>query len=218
MAKIKKTDAEWKQELTAEQFKVARQHGTEPAFTGIYWDNKDEGMYRCACCDTPLFDSQHKYDSGSGWPSYWQPVDEANVETQGRPQSVHEAHRGALQKMRRAPGPYIRRRAAADGAALLHQFGVAQVRQALTFRAHFINIRLCVAPKTGWMRVAWCGQGFPPWQAARRSRRPSWGQPVGTGRFWPHGGVARHLLGMTQLHSSRLATEPDSPRRTCGYL
>ncbi len=81
MAKIKKTDAEWKQELTAEQFKVARQHGTEPAFTGIYWDNKDEGMYRCACCDTPLFDSQHKYDSGSGWPSYWQPVDEANVET-----------------------------------------------------------------------------------------------------------------------------------------
>jgi peptide-methionine (R)-S-oxide reductase len=81
MEKIVKSDEEWKKELTPEQFKVARKHGTEPAFTGIYWDNKDEGVYRCVCCDTPVFDSEHKYDSGSGWPSYWQPTDAQNVET-----------------------------------------------------------------------------------------------------------------------------------------
>jgi peptide-methionine (R)-S-oxide reductase len=81
MDKIKKSDEEWRKELTPEQFAVARKHGTEPAFTGVYWDAKDDGVYRCICCDTPLFDSQHKYDSGSGWPSYWQPADAANVET-----------------------------------------------------------------------------------------------------------------------------------------
>jgi peptide-methionine (R)-S-oxide reductase len=81
MDKLKKTDEEWRKELTPEQFQVARKHGTEPAFTGVYWDQKDDGMYRCVCCDTPLFDSKHKYDSGSGWPSYWQPADAGSVET-----------------------------------------------------------------------------------------------------------------------------------------
>jgi peptide-methionine (R)-S-oxide reductase len=81
MEKLKKSDEEWRKELTPEQFAVARKHGTEPAFTGVYWDAKDDGVYRCVCCDAPLFDSQHKYDSGSGWPSYWQPADAANVET-----------------------------------------------------------------------------------------------------------------------------------------
>jgi peptide-methionine (R)-S-oxide reductase len=71
---IKKTDAEWRAELTPEQFKICRQSGTEPAFTGEYWNNHAEGIYNCACCNTPLFSSSSKYDSHSGWPSYWQPV------------------------------------------------------------------------------------------------------------------------------------------------
>jgi peptide-methionine (R)-S-oxide reductase len=81
MEKVKKSDDEWRAELTPEQFQVARKHGTEPAFTGPYWDLKDDGVYRCICCGTPLFDSQHKFDSGSGWPSYWQPAAAEAVET-----------------------------------------------------------------------------------------------------------------------------------------
>jgi peptide-methionine (R)-S-oxide reductase len=76
-----KTDAEWKAELTAEQYQVLRKEGTERAFTGRFWNSKTAGMYRCAGCDADLFRSDHKFDSGSGWPSYWQPVVEAAVET-----------------------------------------------------------------------------------------------------------------------------------------
>jgi peptide-methionine (R)-S-oxide reductase len=79
--KVVKPDSEWKKELTPEQFEVARKHGTERAFTGEYWDTKDQGVYRCVCCGTELFSSEHKFDSGSGWPSYWQPVGSGNVET-----------------------------------------------------------------------------------------------------------------------------------------
>tara|TARA_R100000750_G_scaffold14332_2_gene9419 strand:- start:219 stop:659 length:441 start_codon:yes stop_codon:yes gene_type:complete len=78
--KVHKTDEEWKNQLTAEQYNVARQEGTERAFTGKYWDNKEEGIYTCVCCGTPLFDSRTKYDSGTGWPSYYQPINENNVE------------------------------------------------------------------------------------------------------------------------------------------
>lgn len=79
--KIKKTDAEWRKELTPEQFLVARQKGTEQAFSGAYWNNHERGVYRCACCGTELFDSGHKFDSGSGWPSFWQPLKDENVAT-----------------------------------------------------------------------------------------------------------------------------------------
>jgi peptide-methionine (R)-S-oxide reductase len=72
--KIKKTDAEWQEQLTPEQFRVARKKGTERAFTGEYWNSKEEGLYRCVCCDAPLFDSDTKFDSGTGWPSFFQPV------------------------------------------------------------------------------------------------------------------------------------------------
>ena len=72
--KIEKTDADWRAELTPEQYKICRQCGTEPAFTGEYWDNHEAGTYLCACCGNPLFSSATKYDSRSGWPSYWQPV------------------------------------------------------------------------------------------------------------------------------------------------
>jgi peptide-methionine (R)-S-oxide reductase len=75
------TDADYRERLTAEQYQVTRQQGTEPAFSGIYWDTKDEGVYRCICCDTPLFASTTKFDSGTGWPSFWAPVSEDAVRT-----------------------------------------------------------------------------------------------------------------------------------------
>jgi len=80
--KVRKTDEEWRRELTPEQYRVAREKGTERAFTGEYWDNKEEGVYRCIGCGTPLFDSGTKFDSGTGWPSFYEPVDEHNVETE----------------------------------------------------------------------------------------------------------------------------------------
>ena len=78
--KIKKTDSEWRQQLTAEEFHVARDKGTERAFTGRYWELKDKGMYRCVCCGEPLFSSDTKFDSGTGWPSFYAPVDKKKVE------------------------------------------------------------------------------------------------------------------------------------------
>ena len=68
------TEEQWRQKLTPEQFHVARQGGTERAFTGKYYDTKTAGIYNCICCDTPLFESSTKYDSGSGWPSFFQPI------------------------------------------------------------------------------------------------------------------------------------------------
>ncbi len=78
--KIRKSDAEWKQQLSREQFHVTRRKGTERAFTGKYHDAKAPGTYTCICCGAPLFDSAHKFDSGTGWPSYWQPIDAVAVE------------------------------------------------------------------------------------------------------------------------------------------
>jgi peptide-methionine (R)-S-oxide reductase len=80
--RISKTEEEWRRELTPEQYRVTREHGTERAFTGEYWDTKDEGVYRCVGCGTPLFGSETKYDSGTGWPSFYAPLDERNVETE----------------------------------------------------------------------------------------------------------------------------------------
>jgi peptide-methionine (R)-S-oxide reductase len=79
--KIVKTEAEWKAQLTDEQFLVARKKGTERAFTGATWDNKEPGVYRCVCCGQPLFDAATKYDSGTGWPSFSQPIDAESVAT-----------------------------------------------------------------------------------------------------------------------------------------
>ncbi len=75
MAKsVKKSDREWREQLTPEQFRVTRKKGTERAFTGEYWDHKAPGVYRCICCDEPLFDASTKYDSGTGWPSFYAPL------------------------------------------------------------------------------------------------------------------------------------------------
>ena len=78
--KTQKSEQEWRQQLSDEQYKVARCGGTEPAFTGEYWDYHDPGTYRCVCCGEPLFDAETKFESGSGWPSFYQPVDKESVE------------------------------------------------------------------------------------------------------------------------------------------
>jgi peptide-methionine (R)-S-oxide reductase len=80
--KIEKTDAEWERELSPEEFAVARKKGTERAFTGRYWNNHEAGMYRCVCCGTALFESDEKFDSGTGWPSFTAPAAEENVHTE----------------------------------------------------------------------------------------------------------------------------------------
>jgi peptide-methionine (R)-S-oxide reductase len=83
--KVHKTDAEWRRQLTPERYRILREKGTEPAFTGTYYDTKDRGVYRCAACGTPLFTSAEKYDSGSGWPSFYDAVDRGNV-------ALHDDH------------------------------------------------------------------------------------------------------------------------------
>ena len=78
--KVELSEAEWRAKLSEEQFRIARQKGTERAFTGAYWNSKDDGVYECVCCGQPLFDAKTKYDSGTGWPSFWKPIDGDAVE------------------------------------------------------------------------------------------------------------------------------------------
>ena len=112
------TDDELRSRLSEEQYRVTQQQGTERAFTGAYVDNKATGTYRCVCCDAELFSSANKYDSGSGWPSFWLPLAGDAVKT--RLDSSH----GML---RRASRALVRGRPPAHGAALLYQLGIARL-------------------------------------------------------------------------------------------
>jgi methionine-R-sulfoxide reductase len=78
--KVVKTDAEWKKQLTPDQYQIARGKGTEPAFCGVFYDNHKDGIYHCVCCNLPLFKSDTKFDSGTGWPSFWAPIAKENVQ------------------------------------------------------------------------------------------------------------------------------------------
>ena len=82
MEKVEKSDADWREALSPEQYEVLRNKGTEPAFTGAYWDEKGEGIYRCAGWGQELFSSDTKFESGTGWPSFWEPIAEENVLTE----------------------------------------------------------------------------------------------------------------------------------------
>ena len=124
--RVTKTEEEWKKELTPEQFDVLRKHGTERAGTSRSIQKKRAGTYACAGCDLPLFSSETKFDSGTGWPSFWKPIDNA-VATTTDTQLVHDAHRSSLPAMRRPSRPRLRRRAEADGPALLHERRGAEV-------------------------------------------------------------------------------------------
>ncbi len=79
--KVIKSDADWRKQLNAEQYHITREKGTERAFAGALWNNHEQGIYQCVCCDNDLFSSEHKFESGTGWPSFWQPIAPENVTT-----------------------------------------------------------------------------------------------------------------------------------------
>ena len=125
-ARVSKSDEEWRHCLTPEQYQVLRRHGTEHAFTGEYHDSKEAGTYKCAGCGAPLFASSTKFDSGTGWPSFWEPIDAAAVGTKTDRSFFMTPDRGAVRGLRRASRARLRRRPRAHRAPILHQLGGAQ--------------------------------------------------------------------------------------------
>ena len=124
---VEKSTTEWRELLTPDQFRVLREHGTERAGTSPLNYEKRTGIYHCAACNQPLFESNTKYESGSGWPSFFRPLPDA-VATINRHRARDDAGRGALQELRWPPGSCVQRRTAAHRAALLHERRVAEVR------------------------------------------------------------------------------------------
>ena len=114
---LPKTDDEWRERLTPEQFQVARKAGTERAFTGEYWDCHDDGIYECVCCGAPLFSSDTKFESGTGWPSFFQALDPDAVEEQTDASHGMVRTEARVQQLRRAPRPRLPRRAPARPAS-----------------------------------------------------------------------------------------------------
>ena len=114
MAKIEKSPDEWQQQLTPEQYRVAREKGTERPFSGDYQVRDAQGIYHCVCCYAPLFENEHKFDAGCGWPSFDRPLGTRCVGGACRYHSRYAAHRGGLFSLRRPPGPRVPRRATRD--------------------------------------------------------------------------------------------------------
>ncbi len=126
LPRVEKTDQEWQEQLTPEQFAVARAHGTERPFCGTLLDNKRAGVYSCICCGLPLFASNAKFDSGTGWPSFFQPIADENVATKRDRSLRHGARRDPVRALRLPSRPRVPGRPAADAAAALRELGVAR--------------------------------------------------------------------------------------------
>ena len=120
--RVSRTDAEWQRLLSPEQYRVMRAHGTEPPGSCALLTEKRPGMFLCAGCEQPLFEGKVKFESGTGWPSFNEPVEGA-IEHHARQQSRHGQDRGALRHMRQPSRPCLRRRPTTDRPALLHQRG-----------------------------------------------------------------------------------------------
>ena len=132
MTKIEKTDADWRAELTPEQYRVLREKGTEAPFSGEYDHTFEPGTYVCAGCGTTLFESETKYDSGCGWPAFYAPAGDDAIEEETDVDLRDGPHRGHVRELRRPPRPRVPGRAAPDRAALLHQLGGAEARGEVT--------------------------------------------------------------------------------------
>ena len=126
--KVELTDEEWRERLTPEQYEVLRRQGTERAFSGAYADAKQAGMYKCAGCGAELFSSDTKFESGTGWPSFWEPAESEAVELRSDGSHGMVAHRGRVPPLRRPSRPRLPRRPQAHRSALLHQLPVARAR------------------------------------------------------------------------------------------
>ncbi len=120
----KKTEEQWREKLTHEQYHVTREKGTEPAFSGAYWKTKTPGTYVCVCCGEPLFQSDAKFDSGTGWPSFTAPVDDAEGGSGDRHKLRNDAHRGDVPEVRGPSWPRLSGWPCTHRHALLHQFSV----------------------------------------------------------------------------------------------
>ena len=126
---VQLSDEEWRERLSPEQYEILRQHGTERPFTGEYVHVKDDGTYRCAGCGAELFNSDTKFDSGTGWPSFYEPAVAANVEMREDRSLFMRRTEVLCKALRRTPRPRVRGRTRADRAALLHQLVRARPRR-----------------------------------------------------------------------------------------
>ena len=141
MARTQVDEQELRGRLTPQEYQVTREKGTEPAFTGAYWDSKDEGVYRCKVCEVPLFTSDTKYDSGTGWPSFYKAVSDDAVKLEEDRSYGDDPDRGHLRELRQPPRSRVPRRPAADGRAVLHELRVSAVPGRRRRRAEVVRAR-----------------------------------------------------------------------------